>query len=168
MHIYCVLKYWKETSKGKKKNFIIEFENLLLTTKKISENIKDVYLILEHLNKLKKSLCKFKKYTFFKKSSGQKLLKRILKYSDEIFLFFENFRVPFTNNGSERDIRSIVIHRKISNCIRINRRNIALKKMSSIISTLKKKSQNIYEELYKMVKEDNIKILFDNNLRLIE
>jgi transposase len=49
---------------------------------------------------------------------GQKLLRMIKKYRQNLFVFVTNRTVPPTNNGSEQALRPCVIFRKITNCFR--------------------------------------------------
>ncbi len=49
---------------------------------------------------------------------GQKLLRIIKKYRQNLFVFVANRAVPPTNNGSEQALRPCVIFRKITNCFR--------------------------------------------------
>ena len=49
---------------------------------------------------------------------GQKLLRIIKKYRQNLFVFITNRAVPPTNNGSEQALRPCVIFRKITNCFR--------------------------------------------------
>jgi transposase len=49
---------------------------------------------------------------------GQKLLRVIKKYRQNLFVFLINRAVPPTNNGSEQALRPCVIFRKITNCFR--------------------------------------------------
>lgn len=49
---------------------------------------------------------------------GQKLLRIIKKYRQNLFVFLTNRAVPPTNNGSEQALRPCVIFRKITNCFR--------------------------------------------------
>jgi transposase len=49
---------------------------------------------------------------------GQKLLRIIKKYRQNLFVFVTNRAVPATNNGSEQALRPCVIFRKITNCFR--------------------------------------------------
>jgi len=49
---------------------------------------------------------------------GQKLLRIIKKYRQNLFVFVTNQAVPPTNNGSEQALRPCVIFRKITNCFR--------------------------------------------------
>jgi transposase len=49
---------------------------------------------------------------------GQKLLRIIKKYRQNLFVFVTSRAVPPTNNGSEQALRPCVIFRKITNCFR--------------------------------------------------
>jgi transposase len=49
---------------------------------------------------------------------GQKLLRMIKKYRQNLFVFVTNRALPPTNNGSEQALRPCVIFRKITNCFR--------------------------------------------------
>jgi transposase len=49
---------------------------------------------------------------------GQKLLRIIKKYRQNLFVFVTNRAVPPTNNGSEQALRPCVVFRKITNCFR--------------------------------------------------
>jgi transposase len=49
---------------------------------------------------------------------GQKLLRIIKRYRQNLFVFVTNRAVPPTNNGSEQALRPCVIFRKITNCFR--------------------------------------------------
>src|ERR1700759_1339449 len=49
---------------------------------------------------------------------GQKLLRIIKQYRQNLFVFVTNRAVPPTNNGSEQALRPCVLFRKITNCFR--------------------------------------------------
>ncbi len=49
---------------------------------------------------------------------GQKLLRIIKKYRQNLFVFVTNRALPPTNSGSEQALRPCVIFRKITNCFR--------------------------------------------------
>jgi transposase len=49
---------------------------------------------------------------------GEKLLRVVKRYRQNLFVFVTNRAVPPTNNGSEQALRPCVIFRKITNCFR--------------------------------------------------
>ena len=49
---------------------------------------------------------------------GQKLVRIIKKFRQNLFVFVTNRDVPPTNNSSEQALRPCVIFRKVTNCFR--------------------------------------------------
>jgi transposase len=50
---------------------------------------------------------------------GQKLVRIIKKFRQNLFVFVTHRDVPPTNNGSEQALRACVIFRKVTNCLRL-------------------------------------------------
>jgi transposase len=69
---------------------------------------------------------------------NRKLQQRLLKHRKELFVFLYDPAVPATNNGSERGIRQLVIHRKISNGSRSEGGAKRIVILASVIETLRK------------------------------
>lgn len=72
------------------------------------------------------------------------LLKRLSKYKDSYLRFIRDYEAPFTNNQAERDFRHCKTKEKVSGCFRtwIGINNYA--KISSFISTTKKRKEDLY------------------------
>jgi transposase len=81
---------------------------------------------------------------------------RMKKHEAGVLMFAKDFKVPFTNNQAERDLRMAKVHQKISGCFRSlsSAKNWAL--MRSYISTMKKRKIGVF---------DGLKALYDPSLK---
>lgn len=94
------------------KNEAIKKGNLKFEEKTI-EDWENEYLNIaqDEINKYKKLNPKIsKKY----EADYIKLLKRMIEYKDQHLLFIRNFDAPFENNWSERQMRFVKLHKKVS------------------------------------------------------
>jgi transposase len=83
-----------------------------------------------------------------KKSKAGNLLRRLIIHKNSILAFAFNEHVPFTNNLAERDLRPAKIKLKISNVFRSKNGADHYAGIQGFISTARKNSKNILEELY--------------------
>lgn len=82
-----------------------------------------------------------------KKGKARSLLERFEQYPKEILAFMYDFRVPFDNNLSERDIRMIKLRQKISGTFRSTEWGKAFCHARSYISTARKNAINVIEAI---------------------
>ncbi|CAN5604996.1 hypothetical protein BH09MYX1_BH09MYX1_67670 [soil metagenome] len=76
--------------------------------------------------------------SFAEHSDLARLQTRMRDHHEGIVLFLDRPDVPFTNNGSERDIRPIAVHRKITGGTRSPRGSDTLEHWMSVTQTLRK------------------------------
>jgi len=82
-----------------------------------------------------------------KKTKAQNLLGRLDQYRKNVLAFLYDFRVPFTNNQAERDIRMIKVQQKISGGFRTMEGARIFARIRSYISTVRKHHLNVFEML---------------------
>ena len=83
----------------------------------------------------------------FGKKEISKLVKRLRKYKENYLLFFKDYKVPFTNNMSERDLRPNKTKQKVSGCFRSWKGIKTFTKARSFISTVKKRGLNLLDSI---------------------
>jgi len=81
------------------------------------------------------------------KTKARNLLERLQKYKKDILRFFNNFKVPFDNNFSERDIRMMKLKQKISGCFRSIKGAQFFARIRSYIMTARKQNINCLEAI---------------------
>ena len=82
-----------------------------------------------------------------KQEKGKNLLDRLSKYQTETLRFLNDFRVPFTNNLAERDLRMIKVKEKISGSFASFKGGEIFCRIKSYISTLKKNNISVLQGL---------------------
>jgi transposase len=80
-------------------------------------------------------------------SSARNLLERLRDFKNSYLEFMNDFRIPFDNNGSERDIRMLKVQQKISGCFRSNEGAAHFARIRGYISTSRKNDINILDAL---------------------
>ena len=82
-----------------------------------------------------------------KQSKARNLLERLRDREDEILRFTTDLAVPFTNNGSERDLRPVKTQIKISGCHRAATGAANWLRVRGYISTVRKHGNDILTAL---------------------
>jgi transposase len=82
-----------------------------------------------------------------KQEKGKNLLDRLSNYQNETLRFLNDFRVPFTNNLAERDLRMIKVKEKISGSFASFKGGEIFCRVRSYISTLKKNNISVLQGL---------------------
>jgi hypothetical protein len=83
----------------------------------------------------------------FGKKEVSKIIRRLRNYKENYLLFMKDYKVPFTNNLSERDLRQNKTKQKVAGCFRswmgIKKYTVA----RSFISTVKKRGLNLLDSI---------------------
>ena len=82
-----------------------------------------------------------------KQTKARNLLERLRDRAKEILRFTVDLAVPFTNNGSERDLRPVKTQLKISGCHRATTGAEAWLRVRGYISTVRKHGNNVLTAL---------------------
>ncbi len=79
-----------------------------------------------------------------KKTKAQNLLERMDHYRKSVLAFLTDFKIPFTNNQAEQDIRMIKVQQKISGGFRTLEGARMFARIRSYISTVRKHRLNVF------------------------
>jgi len=82
-----------------------------------------------------------------KQEKGKNLLDRLIRYQEATLRFIDDFKVPFTNNMAERDLRMIKVKQKISGTFASFTGAEFFCRIKSFIATLKKNNLSILHGL---------------------
>src|SRR6266566_2981699 len=78
-----------------------------------------------------------------KQTKTKNLLDRLERDAHSILLFLSDFRVPFTNNGSEQDLRMVKVQQKISGTFRSQTGPVAFCRIRGYLSTMAKQGHRL-------------------------
>jgi transposase len=78
-----------------------------------------------------------------KQTKAKNLLDRLLRDAHAFLLFLSDFRVPFTNNGSEQDLRMVKVQQKISGTFRSQTGPVAFCRIRGYFSTMAKQGHRL-------------------------
>ena len=81
------------------------------------------------------------------KKDEKTLLNRLKKYKDNHLLFAVDFAVPFDNNMSERDLRTVKTKTKVSGCFRSIEGGKRFANLMSIVKTAIKQNRSPYKSV---------------------
>ena len=83
----------------------------------------------------------------------RRMVNRLEKYKDSYLLFMRDYEAPFTNNEAERDLRHCKTRQKISGCFRSWQGVLDYCNIRSLLSTAKKRGQNLLDTLASLFSE---------------
>ena len=90
------------------------------------------------------------------KSKPRNLLERLNDFADDVLRFFYDFKVPFDNNFSERDLRMMKVKLKISGCFRSLNGAQYFARIRSYIGTARKQGVNAFEAIRSLFTSNTI------------
>jgi transposase len=82
-----------------------------------------------------------------KNSKAGNLVARLRDYSQEVLRFVHDFRIDFSNNAAERELRMMKVQQKISGTFRSWEGAIAFCRVRSYIATCRKRNINVIDAL---------------------
>ena len=85
-----------------------------------------------------------------KKTKAQNLLNRLQCRQNSVLAFLYDFRVPFTNNLSEQDLRMMKVQQKISGAFRTSQGAQVFARIRSYVSTVRKHQRNVFQEMVRL------------------
>ncbi len=91
-----------------------------------------------------------------KRSKARNLLERLAERKKETLRYLYDFRVPFTNNQAERDIRMMRVQQKVSGAFCSDAGALAFCRIRSYISTMRKHGKSVIGALIRVLQEDDL------------
>lgn len=91
--------------------------------------------------------------------SAHNLYRRFLMNKHAILRFMMDFRVPFDNNGSERDLRMLKLQQKIAGCFRSTQGVNAFCRVRSYLSSARKQGRSLLSAIEQALKGKPIALI---------
>ncbi|MGH7148277.1 MAG: IS66 family transposase [Nitrospiraceae bacterium] len=82
-----------------------------------------------------------------KQTKAQNLLDRLEQHELSVLAFLHDFRVPFTNNQSEQDLRMMKVQQKISGAFRTLLGAQMFARIRGYVSTVRKHRHNVFQDI---------------------
>lgn len=82
-----------------------------------------------------------------KKTKQQNFIDRLRKHQEATLRFVHDFRIPFSNNQAERDLRMFKVKDKVSGTFRSFHGAECFARIRGYISTVRKNGQNVFDEV---------------------
>jgi len=98
------------------------------------------------------------------KSKPRNLLERLQGFANDVLRFLYDFKVPFDNNFSERDLRMMKVKLKISGCFRSLNGAKYFARIRSYIGTARKQNVNAFEAIRSLFCHKHIPLNLIRNL----
>lgn len=84
-------------------------------------------------------------------SPTRRLVNRLLGWREEVLRFMTDLTVPFTNNGSERDLRMVRVQQKVGGCYRAEDEARDYCRVRSYLSTARKQGHRLLYALERVL-----------------
>ncbi len=88
--------------------------------------------------------------------TAQNLLNRFIRSKAQVLRFMTDFKVPFDNNGSERDLRMLKLQQKIAGCFRTTEGVRTFCRVRSYLSSARKQGRSLLAALESALKSKPI------------
>jgi len=85
-----------------------------------------------------------------KRTKAQNLLDRLQRHQNFVLAFLYDFRVPFTNNQAEQDIRMVKVQQKISGAFRTPEGARIFARIRSYVSTVRKHRRDVFRDMVRL------------------
>jgi len=85
-----------------------------------------------------------------KQTKAQNLLCRFQQHEHSVLAFLHDFRVPFTNNQAEQDLRMMKVQQKISGAFRTSQGAQVFACIRSYVSTVRKHNRDVFNDMVRL------------------